>query len=318
MHDCGPPSRAMDRWLEPYSTVEGTYGHLLLEEKEDRNRNLASALVPYFESAHRDAREHFAEQIGIDLHPDAEQDDVDDAALLYPGCLPMTAKRGLFGEVIAGLVTEQYEFVGKHKWSIPIFLFRYHADVEKYLFDLARDAARVRAVFGRLGSDFLGISLDHDGAVVRLIVGEAKWRETLNRSTVDNLMLGDWKVRRSTGERFRKGGVWFEINRDLPVPHGVRQLQRLLSERDRDGYAAAIVSLDRALVLRNPVPIPRTNLIMIAGDGAATREPRSALIGWEETPAEYTSPNDLQVVELILNRGAALIDQIYDLLWAED
>ncbi|MGO7758379.1 aminotransferase [Rhizobium ruizarguesonis] len=291
---------------------------MLLEEKADRDPNLANALVPYFESAHRDAREHFAAQIGIDLHPDADEDDGDTARLLYPGCLPSTAKRGLFGEVMAGLVTEHYEFVGEHEWSIPIFLFRYHADVEKYLFDLARDPARVRAVFGRFGSDFLAISLDEEGGVARLIVGEAKWRETLNASTVENLMLGDWKRNRRTGVRVRKGGIWFEINRDLDVPHGVRQLQRLLSECDRDGYAAAIISLDKALVLRNPVPIPRSNLILIAGDAAATREPRTTLIGWEEMPEEYTSANDLQVVELILNDGVALIDEIYDLLWAED
>lgn len=224
-------------------------------------------------------------------------------------CIPAVyrrpPRRGLFGEVMTGLVTEHFKFVGAHEWSIPIFLFRYHADVEKYLFDLARDPARVRAVFGRFGSDFLGVSLDSDGAVIRLIVGEAKWRETLNSSTVSNLMLGDWKRNRNTGERVRKGGVWFEINRDLPVPHGVRQLQRLLFECDRDGHAAAIVSLDKALALRNPVPIPRTNLIMIAGDGAATREPRTALIGWEETPEEYTSSNDLQVVELIRYRRDA-------------
>lgn len=101
---------------------------------------------------------------------------------------------------MTGLVTEHFKFVGAHEWSIPIFLFRYHADVEKYLFDLARDPARVRAVFGRFGSDFLGVSLDSDGAVIRLIVGEAKWRETLNSSTVSNLMLGDWKRNRNTGE----------------------------------------------------------------------------------------------------------------------
>ncbi|WP_366930769.1 aminotransferase [Mesorhizobium sp.] len=309
----------MNRWLKPYPSVEQRYGHLLLEERADRDQNLAAELVPYFESAHRDAREHFAAQIGIDLHPDADEDDDDGVALLlYPGCLPPAARRGLFGEVMAGLAAEHYKFVGEHEWSIPIFLFRYHADVEKYLFDLARDSARVRAVFGRFGSDFLGISLSGDGAVARLIVGEAKWRETLNASTVDNLMLGEWKRNRKTGERVRKGGVWFEINRDLDVPHGVRQLQRLLFERDRDGHAAAIVSLDRALALRNPVAIPRTNLILIAGDGAATREPQTALIGWEEIPAEYTSANDLQVVELILDEGVALVDEIYDLLWAED
>jgi hypothetical protein len=71
----------MERWLKSYPSVEDRYGHLLLEEKADRDPNLAAALAPCFESAHRDAREHFAEQIGIDLHPDADEDD-DDATLL--------------------------------------------------------------------------------------------------------------------------------------------------------------------------------------------------------------------------------------------
>ncbi|GAJ96080.1 hypothetical protein [Rhizobium rhizogenes] len=316
MHDCRPPSRALRRWLRIFDSdpVDGRYGHLLLVENPERDDDLGNQLRPYFESAHGDAREYFAGEIGISLHPDADEDD-DDASLLYPGCLPDTAKRGLFGEVMAGLVTEHYEFVGGHEWRIPIFLFRYHADVEKYLFDLARDAARERAVFGRFGSDFIGLKLDDDGAVVRLIVGEAKWRAELSDSEVQTLMLGKWKKNKRTGERKRAGGIWFEINRDLDVPHGVRQLQRLLKERDRDGHAAAIVSMDKALALRNPVPMPRTNLIMIVGNGKATRDEGEPLLVWKTIPEEYTSRHDLQVVEVILKDGEDLIDEIYDLLW---
>ncbi|EJC64762.1 hypothetical protein Rleg5DRAFT_1533 [Rhizobium leguminosarum bv. viciae WSM1455] len=317
MHDCRPPSRALRQWLQNFESdpVDGRYGHLLLVENAKKDPDLGNQLRPYFESAHRDAREYFAEQIGISLHPD-DDEDVDDASLLYPGCLPDTAKRGLFGEVMAGLVTENYEFVGGHEWTVPIFLFRYHADVEKYLFDLARVAERKRAVFGRLGSDFIGVKLDDDGAVVRLIVGEAKWRGELSDGEVETLMLGKWKSNKRTGQRTRKGGIWSEINRDLDVPHGVRQLQRLLKERDRDGHAAAIVSMDKALVLRNPVPIARTNLILIAGNGKAKRGEGEALLTWKTIPEEYTSPHDLQVVELILKDGEDLIDEIYNLLWA--
>jgi hypothetical protein len=54
------------------------------------------------------------------------------------------------------------------------------------------------------------------------------------------------------------GGVWFEINRDTPVPHGLRQLQRLLELRAPEDYAAAILSIDRAIALDGP-PLPRTN-----------------------------------------------------------
>ena len=221
---------------------------------------------------------------------------------------------------MAGLITESYEFVGGHTWCIPVFLFRYHADVEKYLFDLARDPERVRQVFGRFGSDFLGLSLAEDGAVVRFIAGEAKWRQTLTKSAVDRLMLGKLIDNpNGNGERIRSGkGVWYEVNRDTPVPHGVRQLQRLLQERDPEGYSAAILSLDRALLVRDGVPVPRTDLVLIAGNDVPGREKNHSLIPWEETPPEYTAGNDLQVVEVILNNGDELIDAIYDALWTQE
>lgn len=319
MHTCPPPEKAIKSWLADYPTVKGNYGHLLLEQKEDLDPDLASALVPYFESAHLDARDYFCAQIGIDLHPDAEKDDENEVELLYPRCLPVSARRGLFGEVMAGMLTEQYPYVGNHKWDIPIFLFRYHSDVEKYLFDLARDTDRTRQVFGRFGSDFLGLCLDSNGNVVRFIAGEAKWRDKLHKATIDTLMLGEWVTNKKTGERTRSGkGVWFEVNRDTAVPHGMRQLQRLLQERDPDGFSAAILSLDRALALRNPKPIPRTNLILIVGNDVPSRSKRHALIPWEKQPEEYTALHDLQVVELILSNGGELIDQIYDSLWSED
>jgi hypothetical protein len=312
MHTCPPPADELEDWLEEYPTTNGNYGHLLLEQKGDCNQLLIDALRPYFESAHLDAREYFHELIGIDLHPDAGEDG---AHAQYPGCLPSTTRRGLFGEVLAGLVTENYNFIGNHQWMIPIFLFRYHSDVEKYLFDLARDPNRTRTVFGRFGSDFIGLSLGADGSVIRFVAGEAKWRKKLHRSVVEELLLGEW-VTDAEGRRIRSGkGIWYEINKDTPVPHGVRQLQRLLLERDPIRYSMAILSMDRALALRDAVPIPRTDLILIAGNDVPSRGKTHSLIPWEETPSEYTAGNDLQVVEVILNDGEELIDAIYDSLW---
>ncbi|MGY3133769.1 hypothetical protein ACVWZM_004451 [Bradyrhizobium sp. USDA 4501] len=315
MHTCPPPSEALDDWLESYDSVRGRYGHLLLEQKSDTDNELIARLRPYFESAHLDAREYFHAQIGIDLHPDAGAPG-DEAC--YPHCLPPKALRGLFGEVMAGMLTEAFRdsFVGGHRWRVPIFLFRYHADVEAYLFSLARDGRRRREVFGRFGSDFIGVALDDAGRVSRFIAGEAKWRRQLIDSVFSELMLGELITDPNTGERTRSGkGIWFEINRDTPVPHGLRQLQRLLEQRDPDGYAAAILSLDQALILDHPRALPRTNLILLAGNGARRREEGDVLIEWEELPNEYTAPHDLQVVELILEDGELLIDGLYSSLW---
>lgn len=314
MHTCPPPLDALKDWLDEYPSTNGRYGHLLLEQKGVCDQPLIDALRRYFESAHLDAREHFHAVIGIDLHPDSQKVG---AHAQYPNCLPSSARRGLFGEVVAGLITESYHFIGDHKWSIPVFLFRYHDDAEKYLFALARDPARTRTIFGRSGADFLGLSLDEGGAVVRFIVGEAKWRKKLQPSVIEELLLGKWTTN-SDGERVRSGkGIWDELNRYPPVPHGVQQLCRLLRERDPDGYSAAILSLDKALALRTSVPIPRTDLVLVAGNDVPRRQQAEPLIPWEETPPEYIAGNDLQVVEVILNGGEELIDAIYDGLWTE-
>lgn len=317
MHTYPPPFDALDEWLDASGTVEDRYGHLLLEQIKPIDQALIDAMRPYFESAHLDAREHFHNQIAIDLHPDATGTG---AHACYPDCLPTKAKRGLFGEVIAGLVAEAYtdELVGQHPWSVPIFLFRFHADVEAYLWDLRYDPSRTRQVYGRFGSDFVGVRLDASGTVVRVIVGEAKWRTSLTPSAVATLLHGPKDVEDPVTKKkvHNNKGIWFELNRDSAVPKGLRQLQRLLELRDPAGHAAAIVSIDEAIATDTP-SLPRTNLVLIAGNAAATRKKLSVLVPWETPPPDYKAPHDLQVVELILENGETLIDGLYSSLWKD-
>lgn len=316
MHNCPPPKDALDTWLNDDGTVQGgNFGHLLLEQKSGTHEALVEALKPYFESAHRDAREHFHQFIGIDLHPDG----TGPVNVSYPNSLPVIAQRGLFGEVMAGMITEafQHEFVGSHEWKIPIFLFRYHADVEHYLWTLKNDPAQKREIFGRHGSDFIAIALKNNGELERVIVGEAKWRKSLTDSVVSQLLLGPKKKDKETGESQHNGrGIWFEMNKDTPIPHGLRQLQRLLEERDPDGHSVVIHSIDKAVLNEGPKP-ERTNLVLIAGNGSEKREPGDLLINWKKKPEEYTSPHDLQIVELIIEDGEGIINDLYATLFME-
>lgn len=313
MHTCPPPEEALGDWLLPQPSVVGNYGHLLLEQQADCDVAMHEALRPYFESAHLDAREYFHQKVGITLHPDGGQ-----PAVQYPNCLPPKALRGLFGEVLAGLVTEAYKehFVGGHRWRVPIFLFREHDDVDKYLWALRFDPGRVREIYGRHGTDFVGITLDDDGEVVRVIAGEAKWRKSLTPAIVAELLHGK-KERNEAGELEHNGkGIWFELNRDTVIPHGLRQLQYLLQQRDPVGHEAAIISIDRAVLELGPPPA-RTNLVVISGNGAKRRNEGDVLIGWEEVPAEYQAGHDLQIVEVILDGGDDLIDALYASLWSD-
>lgn len=318
MHNCDPPPiEELEEWLEDYPSEKDRYGHLLLEQKNDVSEELFASLVDYTESALLDARQHFHEFVGIDLHPDSEGDE---EPIEYPSSLPPKAQAGIFGELLSGLIAESYEFVGKHSWQVPIFLFRYHADVGEYMFALARDPDRAREVWGRFGNDFIGLSLDDNGAVDRIISGEAKWRKSLTKSVVDRLLLGDWEDDpESPGERVRSGqGIWFEVNRDFPVPSGARQLLNLLEECDPDQYANAILTLQQALTVANAQHIPRTDLVLIVGNSPKSREASEYNIEWKHIPEEYERENDLQVVEMYLNNGEKLIDKLFGSLWVSE
>ena len=130
-------------------------------------------------------------------------------------------------------------------------------------------------------------------------------------------MLGE-KIKdpKDSSKRVHSGkGVWFEINRALKVPIGVKQLQELLQELAPDDYASVILSLDRILQLEDPEPTERTDLILLVGGSAVGRETTMPLLRWEKPPSEYKAGRDLQVVEILLTDGDQLIDALYDSLW---
>lgn len=312
LHNCPPPVTVLQRWLRRTASVNGTYGHILLEQAIPPDAQIGNALRIYFESAHADAREVFHDVARIDLHPDAS---APGAHAQYPGCLPPTAQKGLFGEVMAGLMVESFEFVGAHQWTIPIFLFRYHTQAGTYIFNLARDPARVHQISGRHGNDFIALGIDPTTrAVVRFIAGEAKWRSTLTPTVMNDMMLGEWTG--PSEARVRSGkGVWAGINTSVPVPEGLEQLSRLLREKSPDDFAEVIISLDEALLI-DAVPLPRTDYVFIAGNKAPSRRVGQAYLPIAAPPSDYTVGRALQVVELVIEDGETFIEQIYTSLWS--
>lgn len=315
MHKQPPPWDTLDEWLSSSPTTNGRYGHILLEQKAPSDDTVREGLRPYFESAHADARQYFHAFAGMNLHPDAGSAG---CAAKYPNCLPPITRRGLFGEVMSGMMTEACHFVGDHEWIVPVFLFRNQEDVRQYIYVLARDPSRTREVYGRKGDDFIGLAVDDQGAVTRVIAGEAKWRKRWTPSVRDGVMLGD-KVEtpKGSGNLVHNGrGVWFEINRALDQPIGLKQLQDILQEIAPDEYSGVILSIDRIIQLQNPAPLERTDLILLAGGGAASREQGTSLLEQEKKPVEHLKDRDLQVVEIILDDGDDLIDALYDSLWS--
>ena len=312
MHTYAPPIAALNAWLNQTRVDLSAFGHLLLEQAGPSDQALISALKPYFESAHLDARTAFHDDAGLDLHPDA---DAVGSNAQYPACLPEKAVRGLFGEALCGLVVEAYPLVGNHSWKVPVFLFRHHADAQKYIYTLARDPKRQREVMGRHGNDFIAIRVDPEGNVTSFLAGEAKWRKTLTPSVISTLMEGDL-VPGPAGAKVRSGkGVWYEVNRELNAPDGLRQLQGILKAYDLPEHAQTILSIEKVVSLKIPQILPRTDLVLVCGNASTTRKPGTALLPNAGTPAEYTAGRDLQIVEVVLTKGEGMVSQLYNSLW---
>ncbi len=316
MHTAKPPKELIEEWLEEYLSTEGRYGHILLEQKKHWDGEVRDGLKPYFESAHSDARDYFHAYASISLHPD---DHDSRCTARYPNSLPPKARSGLFGEVMCGLATESFDFIGEHEWVVPVFLFRDHDDARQYLYQLARAPERKREVMGRTGDDFIALVVNDDGEVTRFLAGEAKCRGTWNPSTLKRVMLGEpMPDPNNPANTVPNGrGVWFELNRAQIAPIGLRQLQEILQEIAPDEYADVILSLDSILQLQNPDPIKRTDLILLIGGSAAGRKPKVPLLPWKAPPAEYKAGRDLQVVEILFEDSSRLIGALYDGLWEE-
>jgi hypothetical protein len=311
LHTEPPPVSTLQRLLTSTAVSSTAYSHLLLEQSVTPiDDALVGELRPYFESAHLDAREVFHKAARISLHP---EDGARGAHATYPTCLPPKTTRGLFGEVMAGMIAQAYQLIGSKKWQVPIFLFRHHGPVRAYIFNLVRDPSRTREVHGRPGNDFIGLELNPDFTVTAFIAGEAKWRSDLTASAMDTIMKGNGQGK-GAARTFQNNGVWNEINNALAVPEGLQQLCDLLVEKDKATYQNTIVSLDEAL-LDVSTPPPRTDLVFIAGNRSPSRAKGTALLPTSALPPECTSRRPLQVVELVLEGGEELIDRIYNSLW---
>ena len=125
-------------------------------------------------------------------------------------------------------------------------------------------------------------------------------------------MKGDGKGKGAT-RVWADNGVWNDINTALLIPQGIQQICDLLKIKDRDGLARTILSLDQALL--TDVGPPRTDMVLIAGNRAATRAVGTALLPTTAPPLEYKAARPLQIVEIVLLGGEEGIKRLYATLW---
>lgn len=158
-------------WLKVSATGAGEYSHLLLAEEPPRRDDGLRALAELVREAHRDARERLEDLTSRSLDPlDPSRPATQPS---YPDSLETTTLQGYLGEVVAGLVAENYS-PHNRRWRVPAFLFRGHFSAFQALERARQRGVAVAATPGRTGDDALAFELDDDGAIASWLYGEAK------------------------------------------------------------------------------------------------------------------------------------------------
>jgi hypothetical protein len=168
-------------WLTAATTVNGAYRHTLLSEEPANRAAGLAALGALTAEAHQDARERLERLAGISLDPlqGAPPD-----WRPYPDGLHTSALQGYMGEVLAGVVAENYQPHGE-PWAVPAFLFRGHQAAYQELERRRQLGGPARPIPGRTGDDALAFQIDEDGAVIAWLWAEAKCTHDHNSELIN-------------------------------------------------------------------------------------------------------------------------------------
>jgi len=171
-----PPLSLLDSWLEVDETNNETsppYCHLLIRQKDTVNTEVWDELYTYIDHAHEGARLALRAPLGDSLHP-LQHGTHDDPAFGYPQEFCDTALQGFFGEILAGIIAENYAGGDEYEWDIPVFLFRTHVIAFQQLEVMKQTGNWERQIVGRTGDDGLAFARVDDGSIIAWLACEAK------------------------------------------------------------------------------------------------------------------------------------------------
>jgi hypothetical protein len=277
-------SSALQGWLVATDSVAGRYRHTVLEEESARRDAGLAALAALAAEAHRDARERVERLVGHTLDPLAEA--APPEWRVYPDALHTSVLQGYLGELLAGLVAENYE-PHERPWLVPAFLFRGHSAAFEELERQRQLGGPARPIPGRTGDDALAFELAEDGSVLAWLWGEAKCTHDHSAALI--------------------GDAHEQLSKEIRVPVSLIQLIEVLAESQRDDRDRWIAAL-RELLYSNDPP-PRYDLcVYVCG-----RKPVQSST-WITTGAphpRYTSAGPLQAVEVHLEDFDTALVAVY-------
>jgi hypothetical protein len=263
----------LQAWLRPSEVSSDGYSHMLLTEEAGFRDAGVAALHALAQKAHRDAGERFQRLQGLSLDPLNRPQNP--RALRYPDSLHTLVLQGYLGELLAGLISENYRPHAR-EWRVPLFLFRGHLAAHQELERRRQLGGPARPIPGRTGDDALAFAIDDDDAIIAWLWGEAKCSHDHDAGLI------------SAGCE--------QLSSDIRIPVDLIQLIELLQDSSEPESEMWIASL-RELSFSSAPPPRYDMLVYVCGRRPSAK---ASWISMSRPHDKYTGGRPLQAVEIHL------------------
>lgn len=167
-----PPIPNLSGWLRTTPSAQnGLYRHQLVSEAGTLAGVALAEVKRHFEAAHEDALKHYQKSLGIDLRPVPAG--TIDPSTHYPKKLHISTLQAYLGEIMAGLVAENFSPCGE-SWEVPAYLLRWHSTAFQRLEKCLNTGEEAGPIPGRTGDDCLAFVRDADGKITKVLFCESK------------------------------------------------------------------------------------------------------------------------------------------------
>lgn len=135
--------------------------------------------------AHEGARSALRAPLGESLNP-IKHGTKKDPAYGYPHKFNIVALQGFFGEILTGIIAEQYEMFGSDSWEVPVHLFRAHLTAFQQLEEIKQSDDWEKMILGRTGDDGLAFARNQNGKIICWMACEAKYTSSHNSGLISD------------------------------------------------------------------------------------------------------------------------------------
>lgn len=164
----------LTNWLQSIrSPLSGNYSHQLISESSQIEGQSLDDVREYFDKAHQDALNNYQKVVEINLSPFASGSTTDPTSY-YPKKLHISTLKTYLGEVMAGVIAENFSPCGEDRWQIPVFLLRWHNVAFEQLEKSMRTGREVGLIPGRTGDDCLAFVMNDEGKIEKTLYCESK------------------------------------------------------------------------------------------------------------------------------------------------